>query len=185
MSADTRATLFVMPSRGLIIPLLFWVSACSAHLVYHPVPPDGDCLFSAVALSVALTDGDAASSRARAVRTAAARLRADAMDELCPQGVPDPELVIGGVPASLLVEPLGGETEQNYCSRMRKPGQWGSTAEILALTRVLKRAIHVHASFGVQVYGADETMPAIAVHFKDHHYTAVTGDGATDTKQEL
>jgi hypothetical protein len=136
---------------------------------------------------VALTDGQAASSRPRAVRSAAARLRMQAMDQLCPEGVPDPELVIGGVPASVLVEPLGGETEQHYCSRMRQPGQWGSTAEILALARVLERAIHVHTSFGVHVYGADEPTSSapIAVHFEDSHYTAVTGEGATSSKEEL
>ena len=60
------------------------------------VPHDGNCLFSAVALSVAIVDDAPAQTRARAVRTAAARLRSSAMDLLCPHGSPDPELSFGG-----------------------------------------------------------------------------------------
>eukprot|EP00964_Phaeocystis_antarctica_P145818 scaffold111928_cov63-Phaeocystis_antarctica.AAC.3 len=62
------------------------------------VPHDGNCLFSAVALSVAIVDDAPAQTRARAVRTAAARLRSAAMDLLCPHGSPDPELSFGGLP---------------------------------------------------------------------------------------
>ena len=139
-------------------------------LRFHDVPMDGDCLFSAVALSASLTDGQPAQS--------AAALRAEAMDLLCPNGAPDPELSIGGLPASLLIEPLGGEGEAGYCERMRKAGEWGSTAELLALTRVLKRAIRVHTSFGIDEYGAEEHVDgdkaALAVHFEGSHYRAVT-----------
>ena len=46
------------------------------------------------------------------------------------------------------MEPLGGETEADYCQRLANPGEWGSTAEILALTRVLSRPIRVHTAFG-------------------------------------
>ena len=51
-------------------------------LTLHDVPSDGNCLFSAVALSAALVDQDATQARARAVRNAATRLRADTMGTL-------------------------------------------------------------------------------------------------------
>ena len=97
------------------------------------------------------------------------------MDVLCPAGTPDPDLAIGGLPASLLIEPLGGENEAGYCKRMRQSGEWGSTAEILALTRLLNRPIRVHTSFGVDEYGTEHNgAPAIAVHFENSHYRAVS-----------
>ena len=44
----------------------------AADIQFYDVPRDGDCLFSAVALSAALTDDRPDQARARAVRTAAA-----------------------------------------------------------------------------------------------------------------
>ena len=48
-----------------------------------------------------------------------------------------------GVPCSLLIEPLQGETPSGYCQRLRQAGQWGSAAEIMALSVHLKRPITV------------------------------------------
>ena len=148
------------------------------------VPMDGNCLFSAVALSAALADNMPAQTRARAVRTAAARLRASAMDVLCPDGQPDDGLEVGGIPAPLLIEPLVGETSAAYCSRLRNDGEWGSTAEVLALTRVLRRAIHVHTDFGVERYDVDDvSLAPISIHFDTaaSHYRAALAseDGST------
>jgi hypothetical protein len=42
------------------------------------------------------------------------------------------------------MEPRGNEDGCGYCKRLRQKGQWGSAAEILALSRVLGRAISVH-----------------------------------------
>ena len=153
-------------------------ASAKTDLTFYEVPPDGDCLFSAVALSAAITDNQPDQASARALRTAAGRLRAQALDLLCPSGVPDPELSIGGLPASLLIEPLGGESEAGYCRRLRQGGEWGSTAEVLALTEVLQRPIRVHTTFGVEEYGAtddDGTGKALAlsVYFEENHYTAV------------
>ena len=100
-------------------------------ITLYDVPHDGNCLFSAVALSMAIVDDTPAQTRARAVRTAAARLRSSAMDLLCPHGSPDPELSFGGVPVPLLIEPRDGESESGYCRRLRTAGEWGSTAELL------------------------------------------------------
>ena len=150
------------------------------------VPHDGNCLFSAVALSVAIVDDAPAQARSRAVRTAAARLRSAAMDLLCPHGSPDPELSLGGLPAPLLIEPRGGESESGYCRRLRTAGEWGSTAELLALTRVLRRPIRVCTSFGMtETYGdseaAEGTQP-LCVHYDSGHYQAATEppQGAAD-----
>ena len=158
------------PSSSVFLLLC---ASAKPDLTFYDVPPDGDCLFSAVALSAAITDNKPDQARARAIRTAAGRLRAQAMDLLCPSGVPDPELSIGGLPVSLLIEPLGGESEASYCTRLRQGGQWGSTAEVLALTKVLQRPIRVHTSFGVEAYGEEAKLPPLAVHYENHHYRAV------------
>lgn len=153
-------------------------SAGEAALSFHDVPADGNCLFSSVALSAALTDGIPEHAHAPAVQEASKRLRSEALDCLCPSGVPDPELTLGGLPASLLIEPLNGEDEAGYCQRLRRSGQWGSTAEILALTRVLKRPINVYTQFGLETYGSDESANSarapLSIHFHQNHYRAVT-----------
>ena len=164
--------------------VLLCASAEPPPLKFHDVAPDGDCLFSAVALSQALVDNQPALARARALRTAASRLRAEALDALCPNGAPNPELEIGGLPAALLIEPLGGESEVGYCKRMRSPGQWGSTAELLALTKVLGRPIRVHTDFGVEQYGEAGERAPLAVHFRNSHYRAVTEPKATVEVEE-
>jgi hypothetical protein len=136
---------------------------------------------------MAIVDDTPAQTRARAVRTAAARLRSSAMDLLCPHGSPDPELSFGGVPVPLLIEPRGGESESGYCRRLRTAGEWGSTAELLALTRVLRRPIRVCTPFGTETYGegegkaegegeaAEGTPPApLCVHYDSGHYQAAT-----------
>lgn len=135
---------------------------------------DGNCLFSAVALSAALTDGTPDQARARAVRSAAARLRSMAMDVLCPAGAIDAELMMGGLPATLIIEPRSGEDGAAYCKRLRKDGEWGSTAEVLALSHVLERSIRVHTPFGVEVYGSGEVRRPLAIHFEESHYQAMT-----------
>lgn len=109
------------------------------------------------------------------------------MDLLCPHGSPDPELSFGGVPVPLLIEPRGGESESGYCRRLRTAGEWGSTAELLALTRVLRRPIRVCTPFGTETYGegegkaegegeaAEGTPPApLCVHYDSGHYQAAT-----------
>ena len=161
------------PMRALTLMLY---AAQNPALVFHDVPANGDCLFSAVSLSAALIDNRPDQARARALRTSAERLRNQAMDLLCPAGSPDPELVLGGLPAELVMEPRSGEDAIGYCKRMRQPGEWGSTAELMALTRVLGRPIRVHTEFSVETYGAEQpsAKPPLSVHFADSHYRAVT-----------
>ena len=165
-------------SAPIVCPRAYLVLLCNvaadSNVIFHDVPPDGDCLFSAVALSAALVDNQPSLARARAVRTAAARLRSEAMDLLCPNGRPDEQLILGDLPASLLIEPLGGEDGSAYCKRMRGPGQWGSTAELLALTKVLQRPIRVHTAFGVEQYGNEGSLSPLSLHFADSHYRAAT-----------
>jgi|EP00908_Phaeocystis_cordata_P025534 ketosteroid isomerase-like protein len=151
-------------------------------LQLHEVPKDGNCLFSAVALSAALVDNLPGQTRARAVRTAAARLRVSAMNLLCPHGTPDPELSLGGLPVEVLIEPQGGESQAGYCRRLRMAGEWGSTAEVMALSRVLERPIRIHTPFGTETYGeeasnegdADAVAAPLTLHYADGHYQAAT-----------
>ena len=173
--------------------LLAVILCTSRHL--HDVPGDGNCLFSAVALAIALTDNVPAQARARSVRNMAARLRIQALDVLCPSGLPDPDLILGGLPVRLLIEPLDDEGEAGYCRRLRRDGEWGSTAEMLALTHVLGRSIHVHTDFGIEEYGderhdsaASDQLVPIAVHYDgaSRHYQALTGSSKTPSpKGEL
>ena len=177
--AHMRLVPFTASCRHVVrVALVLCASAeRDANLQLYDTPYDGDCLFSAVALSAAITDRHPPQARARAVRTAAASLRARAMDVLCPNGVPDENIVVGGLPAPLLVEPMGGEGGKGYCERMRTSGEWGSTAEVVALTRVLGRPIRVHTAFGVEEYGNDlpeASAAALAIHFADNHYRAAT-----------
>ena len=138
-----------------IVPqLLFAFSALKSQLQLLDVPHDGDCMFTAIALSAAIVDQEPANSRARALRNAAAQLRSDALDVLCPAGYPaEVEPLASGLPASVLVEPRATETGAEYCSRMRRAGEWGSSAELLALTRVLGRPIRVYTPFAKPVRG--------------------------------
>jgi hypothetical protein len=164
-------------TRSLPLFLLLMCTNARDDLRFHDVPADGNCLFASVALSSALRDNG--SAQPQEVIQGAKRLRQVAMDLLCPADDIDPELVMAGLPASLLIEPLHGEDEAGYCQRMRRDGQWGSTAEILALARVLKREIQVHTSFGsVESYGTEEGeasgLVPLAVHFANSHYRAVT-----------
>ena len=166
--------------------LVLCASDPNPQLQLHEVPRDGNCLFSAVALSQSIVDGGAA--------TMAAELRKAAMDLLCPVGDADPKLMLGGLPAAMLIEPLQGETPRQYCHRLRKDGEWGSTAELLALTRVLRRPIVVHAAFGSDTYGSEEgtERKPLVIHFHQHHYRAATsidrlrggGGGAADGGEE-
>jgi hypothetical protein len=147
---------------------LAMLTMSAAPLKFHDVPRDGNCLFSAVALSA---DGATKPQSADA-------LRAQAMDVLCSSG----DVSLGGLPANLIIEPLGGEGEVGYCRRMRRSGEWGSTAELLALTRVLSRPIRVHTAFGAELYGADEgTAWPLAVHYENSHYRAVTEAPASES----
>ena len=177
------------------------LSNTAQPLTLHDVPRDGDCLFSAIALSVALVDRTPAQARARALRTAAERLRNQAVELLCPNGIPDENLILGELPAALLMEPLYGEGEAGYCQRMRQRGEWGTSAEVVALTRVLMRPIHVYTSFGAapQIYGADEAVPS-PQHLNElvlprpltifydagaNHYQAATVMAEAEPKSEL
>ena len=62
-------------------------------------------------------------------------------------GCPSKE-VVDGLPVAMIVEPLGNEDGCGYCQRMRQPGQWGTAAEILALSAVLRRRITVYRRDG-------------------------------------
>ena len=141
----------------------------------HDVPGDGDCLFSAVALAQRLDTADGLPPAAAQLRAEAAALREAAVDLLCPRGKPDTSRLFGGLPVSVLVEPLGGEGGAGYCSRMRRRGEWGTTAEILALTAVLDRPIRVYTEFGPELYGIDgrDETRALAIDFRASHYRAV------------
>ena len=110
------------------------------------IEPDGNCLFLSIAVAASYSTYQTIlpyGSQER--RQVAADLRRAANDLLCPNGTPTEEpFTADGLPASLLIEPLLNETPSGYCSRLRKNGQWGSAAEIMAMSFYLGKPITVH-----------------------------------------
>lgn len=151
----------------------------SGALMPMDVPGDGNCLFSSIAIShAAVTAGDVPSISAVSKR--ARKLRMQANDLLCPNGCPS-EDEINGFPIAMIMEPALGEDGCGYCARLRRDGQWGSAAEILALTKVLHSPIAVfHTPSGatepqeMDTYGADENGPSLAIlYLHGTHYNAL------------
>ena len=152
-----------------------------AALAPIDVPGDGNCLFASIAVAhAAATTGEVPSTAALVQR--ARQLRLQANDLLCPGGQPS-EDEINGFPLALVMEPAAGEDGCGYCARMRRDGQWGSAAEILALTKVLHSPIAVyHRPAGaatsppeeMDTYGADEDGPRLAIlYLHGTHYNAL------------
>ena len=48
-----------------------------------------------------------------------------------------------GLPIELIVDPLYNENVPEYCVIMRRDGQWGSAAEIMALPHSLRKTVSV------------------------------------------
>lgn len=128
----------------------------------HEVPADGDSLFNAVALAAALDNTDIRPLKKRdAMRERAPRLREQAVDLLCSAGPASLKaLTIGGTAVAPLVEANqrkigGGKAEplSSYCARMRAPGEPGTLAELVALTKVLTRQIRLSTPDGPETYG--------------------------------
>lgn len=152
-------------------------------LVPIDVPGDGNCLFA----SIAVAHATAATGEVPGAATVARRareLRLQANDLLCPGGQPS-EDEINGFPIAMVMEPAPGEDGCAYCARMRRDGQWGSAAEILALTKVLRSPIAVyHTPAGatepqeMDTYGADEAGPRLAIlYLHGTHYSALIAGG--------
>lgn len=79
----------------------------------YDVPPDGDCLFSAIAQGRELL----ATGRVmppHALAEAAHELRRSALQLMCPNGLPDPDLLLSGMPVEVLIEtrPLTPATDR-------------------------------------------------------------------------
>jgi len=110
------------------------------------IEPNGNCLFLSIAVAASYSTYQTIlpyGSQER--RQVAADLRRAANDLLCPNGEPTEEpFTADGLPASLLIEPLQMETPSEYCARLRKNGQWGSAAEIMAMSFYLGKPITVH-----------------------------------------
>jgi hypothetical protein len=140
------------------------------------VPPDGNCLFHAVGVAHAIVTGQPQPTPSAGSRRAR-ELRLQANDMLCPGGAPAGEL--NGFPVELIIEPIGGEGGKGYCSRLRRDGQWGSAAEILALTKSLHCPIVVHhrphgAIVEMETYGLDEPGPKVRIlYLHSSHYAAL------------
>ena len=148
-------------------------------LVAVDVPGDGNCLFASIAVSHAVAHTGKLPDRA-ALAQHAQQLRLQANDLLCPGGNPSPD-EINGFPLALVMEPAPGEDGCGYCARLRQNGQWGSAAEILALSQVLHCPIAVyHRPLGsdapeeMDTYGREEagrSVPILYLH--GSHYTAL------------
>ena len=151
----------------------------SGSLVAVDVPGDGNCLFASIAVSHAVAHTGKLPDRA-ALAQHAQQLRLQANDLLCPGGNPSPD-EINGFPLALVMEPAPGEDGCGYCARLRQNGQWGSAAEILALSQVLHCPIAVyHRPLGsdapeeMDTYGREEagrSVPILYLH--GSHYTAL------------
>ncbi len=107
------------------------------------VPGDGNCLFSSIAVSEYYNQYNTIPIYNDAIRNRAKELRYSANDFLCPNGSISSQ-EIDGLPIKYIVEPLGNESFNGYCKRMRNDYQWGTAAEILALSHQLKNMIHVY-----------------------------------------
>ena len=111
----------------------------------EPIEPHGNCLFVAVAVAEAFARSGSVLPFGSPERASLARaLRLASNDLLCPGGAPSETALDGqDIPPALLVEPMAGETPREYCRRLRQQGQWGSAAELAALSVVLGREIRV------------------------------------------
>jgi len=148
------------------------------YFIAHDTPPDGNCLFSSIAMSRKFANGGNP-PWGEALRQSAGVLRKAAVGYLKNHGQKTPsedegstkgkeitgsgpscctqengkQSSTGGakksgggddeVPIDLLVELYEGETFERYCMRMKRNGEWGSAAEILALARTFQRPISV------------------------------------------
>ena len=102
----------------------------------HDVKGGGNCLFHSLSITESWADNSKLlQSPEPAVKKRAQELREIANDFLCPNGKPSEEL-LHGVPIELIINPEEGEDGPGYCARMRTDGEWGTAAEILALTIV-------------------------------------------------
>lgn len=161
------------------------VSALPMALNLHEVPDDGDSLFNAVALALALEDASIKPMKKRdAMRERAPRLREQSVDLICYNGPASlKDLTIAGAAVWPLVESNlhkigGGEIEplSSYCARMRAPGEHGTLAELLALTKVLARPIRLSTPNGTESYGESEAASkALALlRGEDGHFQVIS-----------
>jgi len=104
-----------------------------------------------------------------------------------PSGCPSTR-VVDGLPVEMIIEPLRAEGGSAYCKRMRRRGEWGTAAEILALSAVLRRPITVYrrengtdsfavmASYsrpGEPTEEALNPLPLTILYANDSHYMAL------------
>eukprot|EP01052_Picozoa_sp_SAG31_P002959 SAG31_NODE_108_length_24741_cov_6.933041_11_plen_239_part_00 len=149
------------------------------QLAVVDVLPDGNCLFNAIAVSQHLnTPVNPRLLSPREVQREARKLRTAANDFLCPRGRPSKQEV-GGLPLDLIMEPRGAEGGRGYCRRLRRDGEWGSMAEIIALSEVLCCPIAVyHRRFGrielQDTYGGQQPGHVIPIFYVNgNHYMAL------------
>ena len=143
------------------------------------VERNGDCLFQSIAVAEAWGDNQALPSTSER-RSRAQALRLLANDFLFPGGCFSSS-IMECLPLALIIEPQGDEDVSGYCKRLRKSGEWGTAAEILALSIVLGRSISVHRRSPHKVsielmatYGENSKGTELRVLFvEESHYMAV------------
>ena len=89
------------------------------------------------------------------------------------------------MPVGLIIEPRPGEGGRGYCARLRRDGEWGSAAEILALTRVLgcpitvyRRGVGGGPPVPLDSYGPAEAGPPVPIIYVNaSHYMALRAAG--------
>lgn len=149
---ETRINIAVVTSIA-IVSWVFFTRSSDINMeddgLWHVerIEANGDCLFIALAVAEA-------HARSRVIipygsksrESLAYSLRLAANDILCPEGSPAQKPLPGqNIPPALLIETMNEETPDTYCKRLRVKGQWGSAAEIAALSVVLNRTIEVYS----------------------------------------
>uniref|UniRef100_A0A7S1ES55 OTU domain-containing protein n=1 Tax=Timspurckia oligopyrenoides TaxID=708627 RepID=A0A7S1ES55_9RHOD len=146
------------------------------QLKIHPIPPDGHCLYAAVAHQLSLCrDSTELSSTKRVLRGVLNEIKecksveksvrvvraaaADGLESLPEQYAP-------------FADCENGENFQGYCDRVRNQSDWGGELELRALAEFLGIQIQIFsAQFPVVTMGSESSALTIRLSFHRHQYS--------------
>jgi hypothetical protein len=124
------------------------------HARIRQVPGDGNCLFNAIVVALCKVEGGRhyilQEDDFQALRKCAQSLRKKTVDFLEERLRSNPKLFLQGdtyIPAQELLNRFAsqyGMSIQEYCDTMRQDGVWAGGPEIVALSNMLHRPIHLY-----------------------------------------
>lgn len=138
------------------------------HLIIRRVNPNGNCLFLALATSE--SDVDELEKSSNDIVTRAQELRSQAVKFLrvnlttqCKSGFFFQMIIQSNCLHQEQFDKTGrlrdpADTAADYCERLSNDGEWGSTVEIMALSRVLNRQIYLYQGTQLVVTIFNETI---------------------------